>query len=76
MFELYKAGADIQVRELFDSSVRMGRKALEELGIEYGVADEICKYYFDKDRHRVKLMAEVYDPKLESFKTKQCVKLH
>lgn len=29
-----------------------------------------------KDRHRVKLMAEVYDPKLESFKTKQCVKLH
>ncbi|EIG23790.1 monovalent cation:proton antiporter-2 (CPA2) family protein [Haemophilus paraphrohaemolyticus] len=75
VFELYKAGADVQVRELFDSSVRMGRKALEELGIEYEVADEICKYYFDKDRHRVKLMAEVYDPKLESFKNEAMRKI-
>ncbi len=75
VFELYKSGADIQVRETFDSAVRSGRKALEILGIEHEVADEICKYYFDRDRHRVKLMAEVYDPKLEIFKNAEMRKI-
>ena len=75
VFELYKSGADIQVRETFDSAVRSGRKALEILGIEHEVADEICKYYFDRDRHRVKLMAEVYDPKLDIFKNAEMRKI-
>ncbi|WP_294087271.1 monovalent cation:proton antiporter-2 (CPA2) family protein [uncultured Actinobacillus sp.] len=75
VFELYKSGADIQVRETFDSAVRSSRKALEILGIEHEVADEICKYYFDRDRHRVKLMAEVYDPKLEIFKNAEMRKI-
>lgn len=75
VFELYKSGADIQVRETFDSAVRSSRKALEILGIEHEVADEICKYYFDRDRHHVKLMAEVYDPKLEIFKNAEMRKI-
>lgn len=75
VFELYKAGADKQVRETFDSALRNGRAALEMLGVEPEVADEICKYYFERDRHRVKLMAEVYDPKLDIFKNDEMRKI-
>lgn len=75
VFELYKAGADKQVRETFDSALRSGHKALEMLGIEEEVADEICRYYFERDRHRVKLMAEVYDPHLELFKNEEMRKI-
>ncbi|WP_373779231.1 NAD-binding protein [Glaesserella sp.] len=75
VFELYKAGADKQVRETFDSALRSGRAALKMLGIEEEVADEICDYYFERDRHRVKLMAEVYDPKLDLFKNEEMRKV-
>lgn len=75
VFELYKAGADKQVRETFDSALRSGRAALKMLGVEEEVADEICDYYFERDRHRVKLMAEVYDPKLELFKNEEMRKI-
>ncbi|MDO9886825.1 monovalent cation:proton antiporter-2 (CPA2) family protein [Glaesserella parasuis] len=75
VFELYKAGADKQVRETFDSALRSGRTALKMLGVEEEVADEICDYYFERDRHNVKLMAEVYDPNLELFKNEEMRKI-
>ncbi|MFW9318968.1 monovalent cation:proton antiporter-2 (CPA2) family protein [Glaesserella parasuis] len=75
VFELYKAGADKQVRETFDSALRSGRAALKMLGVEEEVADEICDYYFERDRHNVKLMAEVYDPNLELFKNEEMRKI-
>lgn len=67
-FDLYDAGVNEAVRETFDSAVRTGRVALENLGMEAEVAKEITEYYFHADRHEVKLMSQVYDPQAQFFK--------
>ncbi|OOF82836.1 potassium transporter [Rodentibacter ratti] len=67
-FDLYDAGVNEAVRETFDSAVRTGRVALENLGMEPEVAKEIAEYYFHADRHEVKLMSQVYDPQAQFFK--------
>ncbi|OOF87090.1 potassium transporter [Rodentibacter ratti] len=67
-FDLYDAGVNEAVRETFDSAVRTGRVALENLGMEPEVAKEITEYYFHADRHEVKLMSQVYDPQAQFFK--------
>lgn len=67
-FDLYDAGVNEAVRETFDSAVRTGRVALENLGMEAEVAKEIAEYYFHADRHEVKLMSQVYDPQAQFFK--------
>ncbi|OOF81421.1 monovalent cation:proton antiporter-2 (CPA2) family protein [Rodentibacter caecimuris] len=68
-FDLYNSGANDVIRETFDSAVRTGRTALEGLGMEPEVAKEIAEYYFHADRHEVKLMSQVYEPKSEFFKS-------
>ncbi|THA10343.1 monovalent cation:proton antiporter-2 (CPA2) family protein [Rodentibacter pneumotropicus] len=68
-FDLYDSGANEVVRETFDSAVRTGRLALERLGMEPEVAKEIAEYYFHGDRHEVRLMSQVYEPKSEFFKS-------
>ncbi|MFZ7174505.1 monovalent cation:proton antiporter-2 (CPA2) family protein [[Pasteurella] aerogenes] len=73
--DLFREGADIQVRETFDSALRTGKKALLSLGMEADVVNEIAETYFDKDRHKLKLMAEVYDPKIANFENKELVKI-
>lgn len=67
-FDLYNAGADEIVRETFDSAVRTGRSALENLGMAPELAKEITEYYFRADRHEVELMSHVYDPQAQFFK--------
>ena len=39
------------------------------------VADEIGEYYFHKDRHSVRRMAEVYDPKIDRFNNEELIKI-
>ncbi len=73
VYELYRAGADLQVRETFDSSVRMAKKALRILGMDEEMAEEIARTYFYKDRHSLKRTAEVYDPKIDRFENKQLI---
>lgn len=75
VFDLYNAGADIQVRETFDSALRTGKKVLLEMGMDSEIADEVCTEYFYRDRHSVKLMAEVYDPSEKRFKQSEYLKL-
>ncbi|MDO4430465.1 MAG: monovalent cation:proton antiporter-2 (CPA2) family protein [Lonepinella koalarum] len=75
VFELFKAGADKQVRETFDSAVRMGKLALRQLGMDKDLSDEIGHTYFKRDRHRVKLMAEMYDPSLDMFQNKEMIRV-
>lgn len=75
VFDLYNAGADIQVRETFDSALRTGKKALISLGMDNDIVNEIAETYFDKDRHTTKLMAEVYDPKIARFENKELLKI-
>lgn len=37
--------------------------------------NEIAETYYDKDRHTIKLMAEVYDPKIAPFENAELIKI-
>ena len=64
VFQLYKAGADDIVREMFDSSLRAGRYVLENIGLSEFEAAEDEKTFFAHDRHAIRELAEVWDPLL------------
>lgn len=66
-FEMFTK-TDVQVRETFDGAIRIGKEALLKMGMDAEKVEEIGKVYFDKDRHNVRLMAEVYDPTISGFK--------
>ncbi len=62
VFRLYQAGADKIVRELFDSSLRAGRYALEALGLsDYEAARQVLAF-FQHDREATRKLAELWDP--------------
>ncbi|MFK7754889.1 MAG: monovalent cation:proton antiporter-2 (CPA2) family protein [Sedimentitalea sp.] len=62
VYQLYRAGANDIVREMFDSSLRAGRYVLENIGLsEYEAADAEQTFYAH-DRHAVRQLAEVWDP--------------
>lgn len=62
VFQLYQAGADDIVRELFDSSLRAGRYALENLGLTEYEAAEVVKTFSRHDRNSVKELASLWRP--------------
>ena len=61
-YQLYQAGADDIVRELFDSSLRAGRYVLENMGLTDGEAAKIEQFFFKKDREGLRELATVWDP--------------
>ncbi|RYH01798.1 potassium transporter [Salipiger sp. IMCC34102] len=61
-YELYAAGADDIVREMFDSSLRAGRYALENLGLSPFEAAEAETMFYHSDRAMVRELAEVWKP--------------
>lgn len=62
VFQLYRAGADDIVREYFDSSLRVARYALENMGLSEYEASELQRLFFQLDRASVKELAEVWKP--------------
>ncbi|MEO1490203.1 MAG: NAD-binding protein, partial [Pseudomonadota bacterium] len=64
VFRLFKAGANDIVRELFDSSIRAGRYALENLGLSEFEAAELQKTFYRHDRHSVQELAALWDPSI------------
>jgi monovalent cation:H+ antiporter-2, CPA2 family len=62
VFELYRAGADDIVREYFDSSLRVGRYVLENVGLTEHEASELESLFFQLDRAAVRDLAEVWKP--------------
>lgn len=62
VYELYAAGANDIVRELFDSSLRAGRYALENLGLTEFEAAEAETMFFEHDRAAVRELAELWRP--------------
>jgi len=61
-YELHAAGANDVVREIFDSSLRAGRYALEHLGLSEFEASEAEKAFYRYDRHILLELADVWDP--------------
>ncbi len=62
VYELYAAGADDIVREMFDSSLRAGRYALENLGLSEYEAAEAETMFYHHDRAAVRELAELWKP--------------
>jgi CPA2 family monovalent cation:H+ antiporter-2 len=60
VYELYEAGCRDIIREVYDSSVRMGRAAFEALGIEHETALEMAKAFDRTDRRAMLHTAQVY----------------
>ncbi|MEM6823987.1 MAG: cation:proton antiporter [Pseudomonadota bacterium] len=61
-YQLYRAGADDIVRELFDSSLRTGRYVLENMGLSEFEAATVTQHFFQHDREAVKELASLWDP--------------
>ncbi|MFT3688760.1 monovalent cation:proton antiporter-2 (CPA2) family protein [Paenirhodobacter sp.] len=62
VFELYKAGANDIVREMFDSSLRAGRYVLENVGLSEFEAAELERLYFKFDRASLRDLAKYWQP--------------
>lgn len=75
VFELAQAGADVQIRETFDSALRTGKQALRALDIDPEKVHRIGDMFFGMDRHSVKVMAEYYDPNQPRFTNDEMLKI-
>ncbi|RWR09394.1 monovalent cation:proton antiporter-2 (CPA2) family protein [Paenirhodobacter populi] len=62
VFELYKAGANDIVREMFDSSLRAARYVLENVGLSEFEAAELERLYFKFDRASLRDLAQYWKP--------------
>jgi CPA2 family monovalent cation:H+ antiporter-2 len=62
VFELYRAGADDIVREMFDSSLRAGRYVLENMGLTDIEAAKIEHFFYRKDRDSLRELADLWSP--------------
>mgnify|MGYP000613314934 FL=1 len=62
VYELYAAGADDIVREMFDSSLRAGRYVLENMGLTDFEANELETAFFKHDRQVLRELAELWKP--------------
>ena len=62
VYELYDAGANDIVREMFDSSLRAGRYALENLGLSEFEAAEAEQAFYQHDRQALRELAELWQP--------------
>ena len=73
VYELYAAGADDIVRELFDSSLRAGRYVLENLGLSEYEAAEAEMAFYHHDRRILRDLAELWDPNVPIAQNKAYV---
>ncbi|MDX5381606.1 MAG: monovalent cation:proton antiporter-2 (CPA2) family protein [Rhodobacterales bacterium] len=64
VFQLFQAGANDIVRELFDSSLRAGRYVLENMGLTEYEAAQAETVFYHHDRDALRQLAELWDPNL------------
>jgi len=62
VYELYRAGADDIVREMFDSSLRAARYVLENMDFSPFEANEMEKTFYKHDRRTLRELAELWKP--------------
>ncbi|MCU4653652.1 monovalent cation:proton antiporter-2 (CPA2) family protein [Roseibacterium sp. SDUM158016] len=62
VYELYDAGADHIVREMFDSSLRAARYVLEDVGLTDYEAHEMETAFYRHDRQNLRELAELWKP--------------
>jgi CPA2 family monovalent cation:H+ antiporter-2 len=62
VYDLWHAGCRDIIRDTYDSSLRMGRSAIEALGHSRDQADRMVDVFSDMDRKTMIMAAEHYDP--------------
>ena len=62
VYELYQAGADHIVREMFDSSLRAGRYVLEDMGLSDYEAHDMETAFYRHDRQSLGELARLWEP--------------
>ncbi len=62
VYELYEAGADHIIREMFDSSLRAARYVLEDMGMTDTEAHELEVAFYRHDRANLADLADVWKP--------------
>ena len=62
VYELYQAGANDIVREMFDSSIRAGRYVLENMGLSDFEAAKMTQFFFHRDRENIRELAALWKP--------------
>lgn len=62
VYQLYAAGADHIVREMYDSSLRVGRYVLENAGFSEYEAHEAEAIFYKIDRASLRELAQLWDP--------------
>lgn len=74
-FDLYQAGADEIVREVFDSAIRAGKTTLKMLGMKKDIAEKLATYYFHSERNKMVKLARVHDSALGPFQNQQMIEI-
>lgn len=74
VFQLYKAGANDIVREMFDSSLRAGRYVLENVGLSDYEAAQAEKVFYQHDREAIRDLAQFWDPNIPASKNEAYIK--
>ncbi|WP_171098488.1 monovalent cation:proton antiporter-2 (CPA2) family protein [Ruegeria sp. HKCCD7255] len=73
VYELYQAGANDIVRELFDGSLRAGRYVLENIGLSEYEAAQAEQTFYQHDRASVRELAELWVPGVPTADNKKYI---
>ncbi len=73
VYELYQAGADDIVREMFDGSLRAGRYVLENIGLSEYEAAQAEQTFYHHDRASVRELAELWIPGMPTAENKKYI---
>ena len=73
VYRLYRAGANDIIRELFDSSARAARCALQAMGLSERQAQAQVDKFVAHDKMMIRELAEVWDPELKISDNKQYI---
>ncbi len=74
VYELYRAGANDIVREMFDSSLRAGRYVLENMGLSEFEAHEREVAFYKHDRQSLRELAALWEPGVPLTENKEYLK--
>ncbi|WP_037307395.1 monovalent cation:proton antiporter-2 (CPA2) family protein [Ruegeria halocynthiae] len=73
VYQLYQAGANDIVREMFDSSLRAGRYVLENIGLSEYEAAQAEQTFYHHDRSSVRELAELWIPGMPTAENKKYI---
>lgn len=75
VYDLYAAGCRDIIRETFDSSIRVGRSALEAMGVHPYEAERQARNFVTIDQIMIRKLATVYREDIPPHENEQYVKL-